>query len=45
MKVPKEISDISKKVVANANILSKVFGAISILFGLILEMLLFFMHY
>jgi len=45
MRVHKEISDISKKVVANANILFKVFGAISILFGIILKMLLFFQHY
>lgn len=44
IKVPKGINDISKKVLVNVIKMIKVFGIASILFGLLLEVLLFFMH-
>lgn len=45
MKGNKGINDIAKKVLANAIIIFKVFGVISILFGVILELLLFFIMF
>lgn len=40
----KGMNDIAKKVIANAIIIFKVFGVTSIVLGVILEMLLFFIH-
>jgi ABC-type multidrug transport system fused ATPase/permease subunit len=44
MKATKVINNISKKVLTNAILLVKIFGAFSILFGIILVTLLFFIH-